>query len=60
MGLKNNIERELGIPVRLRMGAPGSLSVLVNGEQVFSKKQMGRSPTPAEVIRVIREKAAHP
>jgi predicted Rdx family selenoprotein len=58
VGLKSNIERELGIPVRLRIGAPGSLSVLVNGEQVFSKKQAGRSPTTAEIIETIREKTA--
>jgi hypothetical protein len=55
--LKNNIEGELGIPIRLRAGAPGSLSVLLNGEQIFSKKQAGRSPNAAEIIKLIREKS---
>lgn len=57
MSLKNDIERELDIPIRLRAGAPGSLSVLLNGEQIFSKKQAGRSPTPTEIVQLIREKA---
>jgi selT/selW/selH-like putative selenoprotein len=55
VSLKNEIERELGIPIRLRAGAPGSFSVLVNGEQIYSKKQSGRSPDAAEIIRLIRE-----
>ena len=57
MSLKNNIERELGIPIRLRAGAPGSLTVLVNGEQIYSKKETGRLPDADEIIRVIRGKA---
>lgn len=57
MSLKNEIERELGIPIKLRAGAPGSLSVLLNGEQIYSKKQAGRSPDAAEIIRLIRETA---
>jgi predicted Rdx family selenoprotein len=55
VSLKNEIERELGIPIRLRAGAPGSLSVLLNGEQIYSKKQSGRPPDAAEIIRLIRE-----
>ncbi|MBV8829410.1 MAG: Rdx family protein [Acidobacteriaceae bacterium] len=58
MSLKDSIERELGIPTRVRAGAPGSFRVLVNGEQVYSKAQTGRSPTPPEIIQLIREKAA--
>jgi predicted Rdx family selenoprotein len=57
VSLKNNIERELGIPIRLRAGAPGSLTVLVNGEQIYSKKETGRLPDADEIIRVIRGKA---
>jgi len=56
VSLKNDIERELGIPTRLRSGAPGSFRVLVNGEQIYSKKQAGRSPNPAEIIQLIRRK----
>ena len=56
MSLKNQIERELGISVRLRAGAPGSLRVLLNGEQLYSKKEAGRSPSATEIIRLIRDK----
>ena len=56
MSLKNSIERELGIPTRVRAGAPGSLNILVDGDQVFSKKQAGRSPEPAEIIQLIRDR----
>jgi hypothetical protein len=33
------------------------LRVLLNGEQIYSKKQAGRSPDAAEIIRLIRETA---
>jgi predicted Rdx family selenoprotein len=56
VSLKNEIEKELGIPIRLRAGAPGSLSVLLNGDRIYSKKQTGRSPNAAEIIGLIREK----
>ena len=58
MSLKNDIERELGIPIRVRAGAPGSLTVLVNGQQIYSKKQQGRSPTAAEIIQLLRQRGA--
>jgi selT/selW/selH-like putative selenoprotein len=48
------MERELGVPIRLRAGAPGSFTVLLNGEQIYSKKQTGRSPNSAEIIQMIR------
>jgi predicted Rdx family selenoprotein len=60
VSLKNNIERELGVPIRLRAGAPGSFSVLLNGEQIYSKKQAGRSPNAAEIIKLIHEKTPEP
>ena len=37
MSLKTDIERELGVPIRLRAGGPGALDVYVNGEQIYSK-----------------------
>jgi predicted Rdx family selenoprotein len=60
VSLGGAIERELGIPVRLRAGAPGSLRVLLNGEEIFSKKQAGRSPNAAEIISLIRQKTPAP
>jgi hypothetical protein len=56
VSLKTDIERELGVPVRVRAGAPGSLRVLVDGEQVYSKAQGARKA--AEIVKLIREKAA--
>jgi hypothetical protein len=56
VSLKTDIERELGVPVRVRAGAPGSLRVLVDGEQVYSKAQGARKA--GEILKLIREKAA--
>jgi len=58
VSLKNSIEREIGIPIRLRAGAPGSFKVLLDGEQLYSKKEAGRSPNAAEIVRLIREKSS--
>lgn len=58
MSLKNDIERELGIPIRVRAGAPGSLRVLVDGKQIYSKAEAGRSPDVAEIVSLIRSKTA--
>jgi selT/selW/selH-like putative selenoprotein len=56
VSLKNELERELGVPIRLRAGAPGSFRVLLNGEEIYSKKQTGHSPTAGEMIRIIRSR----
>jgi len=54
--LKNDIEREFTLPVRLRAGSPGSLDVFVDGEQIYSKKRTGRLPTADELIETIRSR----
>jgi predicted Rdx family selenoprotein len=56
VSLKNDLERKLGVPVRVRAGAPGSLRVLVDGDQIYSKKEAGRSPNVEEIIKSVREK----
>ncbi len=56
MSLKNEIERELNLPVRLRAGAPGGLDVSVDGEQIYSKRKTGRLPRADEIIGAIRSK----
>jgi selT/selW/selH-like putative selenoprotein len=58
VSLKNNIEREFGVPTRLRVGGPGALDVFVDGEQIFSKKKTGHIPTADELIKLIRSKLA--
>jgi len=32
----------------------GQLDVLVDGKLVFSKKQAGRSPTSAEIVKLVK------
>jgi len=54
VSLKTDIERELGVPIRLRAGGPGALDVYVNGEQIYSKKRVGRLPTADELVKLIR------
>jgi predicted Rdx family selenoprotein len=56
VSLKNRIERELGVPIRLRAGAPGALDVYLDGEQIFSKKKIGHSPTADELVKLVRGK----
>ena len=56
MSLKNDIERELHVPIRLRLGGPGALDVFVDGEQIYSKKQTRRMPSSDELINLIRPK----
>lgn len=53
MRLKGAIEREFGVPVRVRAGAPGSLRVLRDGEQVYSLKQDGPVLSADEILRLI-------
>jgi selT/selW/selH-like putative selenoprotein len=56
VSLKNDIEREFHVPIKLRAGAPGALDVFVDGERIYSKKQTGRLPTADELIQLIRPK----
>ncbi|MBV8864687.1 MAG: Rdx family protein [Acidobacteriaceae bacterium] len=54
MSLKDVIEREFHLPIRLRAGAPGALDVFFDGEQIYSKKKTGRLPSAEEIINLIR------
>jgi selT/selW/selH-like putative selenoprotein len=54
------MERELSVPVRVRMGGPGALDVYMDGEQIYSKKRTGRLPTADELIKLIRARAPGP
>ena len=58
MSLKNDIEREFHIPIRIRAGAPGSLKVFLDNEPIYSKKEKSDSPNTAEIIKTIREKTS--
>ena len=58
MSLKNEIERQLGLPIRLRAGAPGTLDIFVDGEEIYSKKKAGALPNADALINTIRRKLA--
>ena len=54
MSLKHDIERDLKIPVSVKMGRPGALNVYVNGQQVYSYQRTGKFPTSQEIVDLIR------
>ena len=54
MSLKESIGGKLNIPTRIRLGGPGALDVLVDGDKIYSKKQTGRLPAADEIIELIR------
>jgi hypothetical protein len=56
VSLKESIERELRIPTRIRLGAPGSLDILADGEKIYSKKETGRIPSAEEVVSLLRSR----
>ena len=56
VGLKQELERTLGVSPTIRWGGPGQLDVLVDGTVVFSKRSAGRMPGPGELPRLIRER----
>jgi hypothetical protein len=54
VSLRNELSRSVGVTPKIRFGGFGQLDVIVDGKVVFSKKQAGRSPTAAELIRFIK------
>jgi len=54
VSLRDDLSRTLGVTPRIRFGGFGQLDVMVDGKVVFSKRQAGRSPTAAEIVRLVR------
>jgi len=54
VSLKQDIERELHIPVQIKMGSPGSLNVFANGKKVFSYQETHKHPKSPEIIALLR------
>jgi len=52
--LRDDLSRSVGVTPRIRFGGFGQFDVMVDGKVVFSKKQAGRSPTAADIVRVIK------
>lgn len=59
MSLKHDIERELGIPVQIKMGGPGSLNVFANGKKIFSHQESNSRPQSSEIVATIRSLATN-
>jgi len=57
VSLKQDIERELKVPVRIRIGGPGSFNVIADGKPIYSKSETGRMPSSAELIAKLRQLA---
>ena len=53
MGLQKAVREKFGIKPRIRTGASGDLTVLVNGANIFNYKKEGSMPAPDEVLRRI-------
>lgn len=52
----HDIEEQLHIRARVRMGGPGAFDVFADGEKIYSKKQTGRMPATEEIIQLIRNR----
>lgn len=57
MSLKQDIERELKTPVRIRAGSPGSMNIFADGQKVFSYQEAKRMPSSQEIIAALRQRA---
>jgi hypothetical protein len=56
VSLKEGIESKPKIPTRIRLGGPGALDVLFDGQKIYSKNQIGRLPTVDKIIDLIRDR----
>jgi predicted Rdx family selenoprotein len=60
VSLKDSLEKEFGVKVPIRAGAPGSLNLFLNGEKIFSRQQQNQPPSPAAIIQQVRAKSINP
>ena len=49
MGLKQDLEKELGITAQIRRGTWGTFDVYLDGNLIFSKQQTRRLPSSSEI-----------
>jgi len=57
-GLADDIKKEFGEDATLVKGRDGVFEVTVDGELVYSKRELGRFPNPGEVEDSLRSKLA--
>ena len=51
------IEQELSVKSELVRGTNGVFDVDVEGDRIFSKDEVGRFPTEAEILKALRTRA---
>jgi selenoprotein W-related protein len=51
--LAAELKKSRGIDATLTKGSGGVLDVVVDGQLIFSKKQVGRFPEPGEIDRLL-------
>jgi len=56
VSLKQAIEKQLGLSVKLKAGMPGSLDVYADSERVYSKSKSGPLPQPAEIVSLLAQR----
>ncbi len=52
----DELKRELGLDAVLHAGDSGVYDVVVDGELVFSKHELGRFPNEGEVVELLRRR----
>jgi hypothetical protein len=52
--LKEELNSEAGVESRVRLGGFRELTVIVDGETVFSNRKLKRKPLPGEIAEIIR------
>ncbi len=60
MSLKNDIEKKLGLPVKVKAGMPGAMDIYLNRELIYSKGQTGKMPQNAEIVSAIERRKGVP
>jgi hypothetical protein len=56
VSLKQDLERELKVPVKLKLGRPGALNVYADGQQVYSYQRTKKYPVTAQIIELLRSR----
>ena len=53
LSLREDLNEEFGYWAEVTPGATSSFEVYMNGDLIFSKRQLGRFPNDREIIRLI-------
>ncbi|MGH7305791.1 MAG: hypothetical protein ACRELZ_21105 [Candidatus Rokuibacteriota bacterium] len=54
MRLRDELRETLQLPATIRWGGLRELTVTVDGQAVFSRRQTGRMPRPGEIARLVQ------